>query len=118
MIDGLTLMHDFYLGKLENPRGLITNPPHKSAKPLTLKDGVSFYQPNKQSPPPERLCCNLAKLSFRASPTLYQVRGRLGARPGIQERGRKSNHPGSRLASRFAGFGRDDELGHAFDRDN
>ena len=73
MINGPALMHEFYLGKLENQRGLFTNPAHKSMKSLTLKGGVSFNQPKKQSPPPERLCCNLAKLSFRASLTPYQA---------------------------------------------
>ncbi len=35
---------------------------------------------------------------------------RLWARPGIQERGVVLKHSGSRLASRHAGLGRDDEL--------
>jgi hypothetical protein len=35
---------------------------------------------------------------------------RFWARPGISENHVKSNHSGSRLASRLAGFGRDDEL--------
>ena len=43
-------------------------------------------------------------------PAPHMMRGL--ARPGIQENSGKSNHSGSLLASRSAGFGRDDELRH------
>jgi hypothetical protein len=134
MINGLTLIRDFYLGKLENPRRPFPNPRHKPVKLPTLMSGVSFVQPKKRSPPGERFCRNLTELSFRARPPPYQVEGQTpyqartfenrdtgqawGARPGIQERCGKSNHPGPRLASRFAGLGRDDELGHGSDRED
>ena len=38
------------------------------------------------------------------------------SRRGIQETSEKSNHSGSRLASRSAGFGRDDELSQSLSR--
>jgi hypothetical protein len=54
------------------------------------------------------LCRNPTKLSFRANPASFPHLMRAWVRTGIPGNNSKSNHSGSRLATRSTGLGRDD----------
>ena len=69
-----------------------------------IKQAIIFG--NQSAPPVERLCHNSQKTSFRTSV----------ARSGIQKYTTITKYSGSRLASRFAELGRDDELRHSLMR--